>query len=193
MKGLPLVAVLALLVLSGCSETFEDCVLENMEKAQNPAAASMIRKACQDKHSGAGGWGNNDEIAVLPSLDLSEFMAPQKVAQQTPQKSPSQAEKDHFGAIFAAHPNADTLMEEEKFLKWSDTPARQHVLDSGTTQEVIHLFDEYVEYKNTPVIISSDSPSSSLPSKPKCVYKSVMSNDDYAACGLSPPTITAQQ
>lgn len=43
-----------LVLLVGCGQTYEDCILKHMKEAQTQNAAMLIRKACEDKHRPAG-------------------------------------------------------------------------------------------------------------------------------------------
>lgn len=55
-------------LLSGCGQTFEDCILENMEKAQTREAASIIRKACLDKFA----HGNQFDPAAVDTAPAND-------------------------------------------------------------------------------------------------------------------------
>lgn len=55
----------------------------------------------------------------------------------------------HYDAIYAAHPDADELFESKAFEEWlSYQSESQHlVLQEGSAEEVIALFDEFKSYR----------------------------------------------
>lgn len=68
-----------------------------------------------------------------------------------------QAESDgHFGAIFKAHPDATEIAESAEFAKWQESlpsfmrESVQHVMQDGSTQDVIEVFDSFKKAGGSP-------------------------------------------
>jgi len=79
--------------------------------------------------------------AVMAQVDAKLSPIEQRVA--------TDATEDHYKAIYEAHPDADSIVESKELADWiasqpSFTRAGyQAVLEGGTTQEVIELFDSF--------------------------------------------------
>lgn len=72
----------------------------------------------------------------------------QKLAPLQQKQATSEAEA-HYGAIYKAHPDADLLLESQEMADWLGAQpsyvrqAAQAVLEQGTTEEIIELFDQF--------------------------------------------------
>ena len=127
-----------------------------------------------------------------------EAQSPTAAAQQQPSapstissahKPTLSAEDIHYRKIYAAHPDADAVFDGPAFKSWlSGSSDRQRIIDSGTTDEIIGLFNAYkaqqATQRTTPV------PAATRPRNPypDCVIRQTMTDADYAACGITPPS-----
>jgi hypothetical protein len=79
--------------------------------------------------------------AILAAVDAK--LEPLNKRQQT------SVEDAHYQAIYAKHPDADSLSESQELKSWIDAQpsfvrgAYQGVLEKGTTEQVIELFDRF--------------------------------------------------
>lgn len=99
------------------------------------------------------------------------------------------ADDIHFQKIYAAHPDAISISEDPAFWGWAyNNPETKRIADAGTADEVITLFNAYKSHRanqratTIPVAIAPIIP------YPDCVIRPVMTNDDYRACGITPPS-----
>ena len=86
-------------------------------------------------------------VQTLVAQGVQQAIAPlmqerQAVAQQT-------AVEAHLGAIYAAHPDADELVQSEEFAKWRNSlpgfarSAVERTLEQGETAEVVEVFSTF--------------------------------------------------
>lgn len=74
---------------------------------------------------------------------VSEALAPFQ------EKAATEQANSHFDAIYQAHPDADSIVESRELADWIGgqpsfvQQAMQNVLQQGSTQEVIELFDQF--------------------------------------------------
>lgn len=80
---------------------------------------------------------------------VSEKLAPLQ------QKAAQEAASAHLQAIYEAHPDADSIVESKELADWIGSQpsfvqqAMQQVLQEGSTQEVIELFDQFKKATGT--------------------------------------------
>lgn len=128
---------------------------------------------------------NNSPLQSLRGKPNSEAPA------QSSKKQEQQVISDHYQKIYAAHPDADFLVSEQDFKRWADTPKKQRVMELGTIEEVIQLFNDYKIQKIELDMTRHFERAGVLPENDKatCIFKSIMTDADYQACGISPPSL----
>lgn len=137
---------------------------------------------------------SDGEVSLLPE----KLITPELATEKQVEDATAQVVRLHYEKIYAAHPNADLLSEELLFVSWAGTAERAIILKEGTTEEIITLFDAYVAYKANlateetrqhraaaTVVASNEQPEPE--EKSRCKIYPVMTNDDYRACGITPP------
>jgi uncharacterized RDD family membrane protein YckC len=104
----------------------------------------------------------------------------------------------HFEKIKAAYPDYEKVTSGRQFSAWiesqpQETKSRfEKIRESGTADEVIALLNAYEHYvinsvnKTKKHNSGSDNPKLQRQQN-NCLYKPIMSDADYANCGLSPP------
>lgn len=119
--------------------------------------------------------------------------------------SDSAALDAHYRKIYAAHPDADSVVSHPAFNYWvAEATERKRIVDEGTADEVITLLSQYKSYQRQLQADSQRKPvqqnvqqAANYPSPDLilgggnsrgCEYKAVMTNENYAACGISPPS-----
>lgn len=86
-------------------------------------------------------------IATLVSQQVEARVG--KALEPLHQKQAVDATKSHYDAIYTAHPDADSLAESKELSDWIGSQpsfvqaAYRQVLETGTTQDVIELFDRF--------------------------------------------------
>lgn len=164
-------------------------------QAQQSAAAQATPDAQID-------WGSGDIVIPQASTDSSP--------------ATDAATNEHLHRIYAAHPDADAIFASADFVAWmARYPAYQRIAAEGTTQEVIEMFTAYKNQRQ-PYLYESNAPKSaenpkttansdrqpligkfgnqapqnvlSKHGQTTCVFRPVMSDADYRACGISPPS-----
>ena len=82
-------------------------------------------------------------VAAQVQSEVSKALAPVKA------KEADQVRQAHYDAIYAAHPDADSIAESKELAEWiASQPsfvrsAYEQVFQAGTTQDVIELFDRF--------------------------------------------------
>lgn len=105
----------------------------------------------------------------------------------------------HYNAIYAAHPDADKIVESGELQAWINTLKHEwrqeynRVLSEGSTEQVIAMLGSY---KNSGYAATRSKQSKAAsnqaaqyqePQINSCVFKGVMTKADYDACGITPP------
>ncbi|MDT4863638.1 hypothetical protein FQZ97_983540 [compost metagenome] len=130
-------------------------------------------------------WGSGDIVMPQVSADLNP--------------AGDAATNEHLHRIYAAHPDADAIFASADFIAWmARYPAYQRIAAEGTTQEVVEMFTAYKNQRQTansdrqPLNgkLGNQAPQDVLSkhSQTTCVFRPVMSDADYRACGISPPS-----
>ena len=85
----------------------------------------------------------SSQVEAQVKARVNEALAPLQA------KQASEANEQHYGAIYAAHPDADSIAESKELADWIATKspylqsAYQAIFAQGSTQDVIQLFDEF--------------------------------------------------
>lgn len=108
-------------------------------------------------------WGKGDITSpekTVPTAGVSEIDSflrnePLAVAQSarpaSEQKSPSEAEKEHFRLVYAAHPDIEAVLESAGFRAWLvKYPAYERIVVKGTAPEVIGMLNTYKKQNQLP-------------------------------------------
>ena len=124
---------------------------------------------------------------------------PQQVASPIT-ATPSSQEEVHFNKIYAAHPDASQISRSAAFRSWVNAePWRKRIFETGTADEVIAMLHSYKNDRNrqasgqaapaAAVPLAQNSRDAAVPQNryPACEIYAVMSDADYAACGITPP------
>lgn len=70
--------------------------------------------------------------------------APLNARSVSEQRAPSEAEKEHYRRIYAAHPDADQIAGTAAFQAWVGRNLEyQRILKAGTAQEIVAMFTNY--------------------------------------------------
>ena len=73
---------------------------------------------------------------------VAESLTPEN--RQADQNVPNEAKQEHYGSIYAAHPDADQIASSAAFQAWvARSPEHQRILKAGTAQEVVRMFSAY--------------------------------------------------
>ena len=139
-------------------------------------------------------WDEFKPKADPADLSIEEYLATldTEPAVVVPPPALDPAE-EHYKKIRQAHPDADSIYNSGEFKNWIERyPLHIKTLDGGSTQEVIALFSAYKDYssRNIPSAYSEPSSVQDQPqplSSQSCIYKGVMTQADYDACGITPP------
>lgn len=132
------------------------------------------------------------ELSIEEFLDNFHAATDIEPVVVVPSPAPDPTE-EHYKKIRQAHPDADNIYNSGEFKSWIKRyPLHIKTLDSGSTQEVIALFSAYKDYssRNVPSVYSEPSSVQDQPqplSSQSCIYKGVMTQADYDACGITPP------
>lgn len=93
----------------------------------------------------------DQRVNSMVTAKLNEALAPLREQQ-------AQGATDaHYGAIYAKHPDADSIYQSVELANWVKAqpsyaqPALQAVLDGGSTAQVIELFDHFKSATKAPV------------------------------------------
>lgn len=143
----------------------------------------------------------NDRVIDASPQNVRQRLAQpaqQPVVSQGKSSSDAKALEAHFRRIYAAHPDTDSLVAEPEFERWTSSGERKRIADSGTADEVIVLLSQYKTHKASLLDFANKPPQQVQPARAfqqqapyvdlgSCEYKSVMTDADYAACGISPP------
>jgi len=82
--------------------------------------------------------------AQVPKSIASPVVPAPAPPQDTAEVVDDRAAREHFARIYAAHPDADNIMNSSVFNAWASQSAeRRRILEKGTTIEVIDLFNTY--------------------------------------------------
>ena len=90
------------------------------------------------------------------------------------------AEQAHFNAIFEKHPDAESLVESKELADWMNSQpsfvrnACQTVLQQGTAQEIIELFDRFKQATGTTQQVATPAPEAKTDARQ--VAKQVIAN-----------------
>ena len=93
-------------------------------------------------------------VNSIVTTKLNDALAPLREQQV---QSQSQA---HYGAIYARHPDADSMAESQELADWVAAqpsyaqPALQAVLEGGSTAQVIELFDNFKAATKAPAAVA---------------------------------------
>ena len=106
------------------------------------------------------------------------------------------AQEVHMQRIYAVHPDANEIYMSAEFARWlTRTQKFKHVTAGGTTQEVIDMFSAYkrrskAENQRLDQSLErrNNAAAEALAPQSACEYKAVMTDDDYFACGVNPPS-----
>ena len=91
----------------------------------------------------------NSKVSEVVGAALAQSLEPIQ------RKHQDDAANAHYNAIYAAHPDADSMAESQELADWiAKQPSfvqdgYKAVLDSGTTNQVIELFDRFKAENNT--------------------------------------------
>lgn len=91
----------------------------------------------------------NSRVSAQVEAALAQHLMP---LQQKHEQSEAEA---HYQSIYAAHPDADSIVESKELADWVNAQpsfmrqACEAVLDSGSAQEVIELFDRFKQATGT--------------------------------------------
>lgn len=128
--------------------------------------------------------------AVLDEDQSSNTVQAHSVADQT---------TAHYNAIYAAHPDADNIVKSSEFKAWrsslNDEWRREYdrVLSEGSTKQVISMLNFYKNSGYATAHSKQNKPANNQaaqyqePQINSCVFKGVMTQADYDACGITPP------
>lgn len=191
-----------------------ECVIGEAKSTQSNFAATHIRIACARLYSERDKPRVLERIAqkaqaLTRSYTQSLIQSPASAEAEPPAILPTSREQPatlksatpenkteedlHYEKIYQAHPDADEIYDNAGFQDWVGLhPARKQVLDDGTTQEIIRLFSDYKAFRESSLGAALAKPFSQKnevfrPAGENCEFKSIMTNADYAACGITPP------
>lgn len=130
---------------------------EKLDALITPKAATPVESDTQLDVSVFGDFSEEDiakGIAELQRRERDALRAEMKAAidaEMAPirQQRQESAEAAHYAAIYAAHPDADDLLESDQFAKWKDTlPAFAqagvvNALENGSAEQVIEVFSSF--------------------------------------------------
>jgi hypothetical protein len=130
---------------------------EKLDALITPKAATPVESDTQLDVSLFGDFSEEDiakGIAELQRRERDALRAEMKAAidaEMAPirQQRQESAEAAHYAAIYAAHPDADDLLESDQFAKWKDTlPAFAqagvvNALENGSAEQVIEVFSSF--------------------------------------------------
>lgn len=94
-----------------------------------------------------GDWSEEDLAKGV--MKLVEMKLQEERQRMTQQQSQEQANRAHYQAIYDAHPDADSIIESKELAEWIEAqPSHvkigvQNVLNSGSAQQVIEVFDAF--------------------------------------------------
>ncbi len=120
-----------------------------------------------------------DPLTAVPAVESSPVQSVQQV------KDRPLTSEEHYKKIYDAYPNADQLIESNEFKEWEKSltsKEKDHFISvqkSGTADEVINMFSRFIQWRSTQVLYPTKT-------KKSCEYKSVMTTEDYYACGITP-------
>jgi hypothetical protein len=150
-----------------------------VQAASHSAQKKSLRKDISPSNESSNQQSSSLRQNAFDNPDYEKETA--QISDQHKQQTPVAT---HLQKIFNAHPNAGDLVLEPAFKHWSATPRRQKIMQDGSSDEVIKVLNDYNAYKQA---VAAEILHKA--SEPSCVYKSVMSDADYLACGISPPTV----
>lgn len=174
----------------------DECTLDMAKETTDQQAGFLIGRSCRllydpDREKGdITPPSQIDKFLDSPSAAPATASAVQPQPAAPPTRQPALSAEDvHYQKIYAAHPDADAVFDGPAFKSWlSENSDRQRIIDSGTTDEIIGLFNAYkaqqATQRTTPV------PAATRPRNPypDCVIRQTMTDADYAACGITPPS-----
>jgi|GEM_PF-4296242 len=139
-------------------------------------------------------------ITTPPQRVASPITTPTQQVASPITATPSSQEEVHFNKIYAAHPDASQISKSAAFHSWVNAePWRKRIFEKGTADEVIAMLHSYKNDRNrqasgqaapaAAVPLAQKSRDAAVPQNryPACEIYAVMSDADYAACGISPP------
>lgn len=203
---LPLISIVLGVLLSMLLTSAQRSVSKNSSFTPSELAAENqidLASAVLDKNQSStkeypvkttAPWDEFKPKADPADLSIEEYLATldTEPAVVVPPPALDPAE-EHYKKIRQAHPDADSIYNSGEFKNWIERyPLHIKTLDSGSTQEVIALFSAYKDYssRNIPSAYSEPSSVQDQPqplSSQSCIYKGVMTQADYDACGITPP------
>lgn len=177
----------------------DDCTMDKAKDTQSHSAAALIRSACMRLYT--------KEDPVKTTAPWEEFSASH--VEETPAsifadlkatEPPAISSTDtHYNAIYAAHPDADNIVKSSEFKAWISSLKSEwrqeydRVLSEGSTEQVIAMLNFYkasgyaaARLKQNKAV-SNQAAQYQEPQINSCIYKGVMTQADYEACGITPP------
>lgn len=132
---------------AGVAPTQTDKLVEAAQAAIN-AGADVSLYGDFSEEALASGIAKNVELQVAQQVaaQMAQINAVIKPLQAARIEADTQA---HYGAIYQAHPDADSIPESREFKAWMDAQpsmartAYDHTLKAGSTQEVVELFSAF--------------------------------------------------
>lgn len=94
-----------------------------------------------------GDWSEEDLAKGV--MKLVELKLQEERQRMTQQQSQEEASRAHYQAIYDAHPDADSIIESKELAEWIESqPSHvkigvQNVLQSGSAQQVIEVFNDF--------------------------------------------------
>ncbi len=147
-------------------------------------------------HSPSTGSLSAPAPAPAPAPATGQWQQPQ--AQGTP--SDADLEKRYQDYLYARVPDANKLIVDPRFLPWvNKSPMRQRYYEKGTASEAVQLLNDFKLYlaslpQNAPVTQAApegrtyQTPAEIMGiSDGACEFRQVMTDEDYRACGITPP------
>lgn len=179
----------------------DECTLKKAASTQSRRAGQLIFSACKKLYDNsspleadAGPVTSEQPSTNVPRPDKNPIVPiDANRASSTPSSQPSEATQTHYAKIYTAHPDADAIFSHATFKHWvQQNPKYQTVIDHGKTDQIIEMFSAYKRYlqqeeanqKRRWLKIKAQQ---ELPAHRSCTFRSVMTDDDYRACGANPP------
>lgn len=186
---------------------------ELMNAQIKESAKSAVAQDQSVKVAAATPWANYQQQAKTSQLDPSTAQLDTPAPASAPQQAAASAQSAtdaHFAQIYSAHPDATSIADSPQFIQWvKRNKERMRAYKDGSTAEVITLLNEYKSYikqdakshgenvrlqnsapitsKMADAILGSTQARSGSSSPPGCVFREFMDDEDYRACGITPP------
>lgn len=132
--------------------------------------------------------------AVQGSGEIDKYLNEKQPPRSDARGAENAVEAEHYRKIYAAHPDADLIVQSTVFQEWMGQPNNdsrrrdQEVLQRGSADQIIDLFNRFKQWQSSRVASGAqDSVPSVNGTLPQCKFKAIMTNDDYRACNRAPP------